>query len=364
MEIRYELKKCEDIIDVRDGTHDSPKYVENGYPLVTSKNIKNGKLDLENINYISTEDFQKVNKRSKVDKGDVIMPMIGTIGNPLLVETDREFAIKNVALFKFQDNKFIFNKFFYYFLLSDLCKKQLNGSKRGGTQSFVSLRDLRNLKVPLPPLEQQKEIVMVLDKVQGLIEKRKEAIAKLDELIESVFYDMFGNPITNPKKWETTRLDNIVVLQRGYDLPIKSRNEMGEVEIWGSNGVVGVHNEAKIIGGGIVTGRSGSIGNVYYTYKDFWALNTTLFSKETYGNNIVYLKYLLQYFNLKRFLNGTGVPTLNRNVIHKEQIYKIPLNKQEEFAGIIKQIERTKSQFESSLIRLEESFSALVQRAF
>ncbi len=95
------LEKLEDICDVRDGTHDSPKYVNEGYPLITSKNVTNGTIDFNNVNNISSEDYEKINRRSFVDDGDILMPMIGTIGKPIIVVKNRDFAIKNVALIKF-----------------------------------------------------------------------------------------------------------------------------------------------------------------------------------------------------------------------------------------------------------------------
>ncbi|WP_212750671.1 restriction endonuclease subunit S, partial [Acinetobacter baumannii] len=90
------------VSDVRDGTHDSPSYVKDGYPLITSKNLKNGKLDLTDINLISEDDYLNINKRSAVNIGDIIFGMIGTIGNPVLLNSDG-FAIKNVALIKEKD---------------------------------------------------------------------------------------------------------------------------------------------------------------------------------------------------------------------------------------------------------------------
>ena len=71
-----------EVLDIRDGTHDSPKYIEEGYPLVTSKNVVDGRVDLSNTKLISKEDLDNINKRSKVDLGDILMPMIGTIGRP------------------------------------------------------------------------------------------------------------------------------------------------------------------------------------------------------------------------------------------------------------------------------------------
>ncbi len=99
----WETKKLGEVCDVRDGTHDSPKFIFNGYPLITSKNIVDNQLILDKVNYISQEDYDKINKRSKVDKGDILLPMIGTIGNPVVINIEPNFAIKNVALIKFNN---------------------------------------------------------------------------------------------------------------------------------------------------------------------------------------------------------------------------------------------------------------------
>lgn len=100
----FSKMKLGKICDVRDGTHDSPKYQTVGYPLITSKNLTSGEIDFSNCNYIKEEDYKKINLRSEVTRGDIIMPMIRTIGNPIIVNTDIRFAIKNVALIKFNNN--------------------------------------------------------------------------------------------------------------------------------------------------------------------------------------------------------------------------------------------------------------------
>ena len=88
-----------DILDIRDGTHDTPKYVKaNGIPLITSKNLKDNKIDFEKISYISKEDHIEISKRSKVEEGDVLFAMIGTIGNPAVIKENANFSIKNVGL--------------------------------------------------------------------------------------------------------------------------------------------------------------------------------------------------------------------------------------------------------------------------
>lgn len=97
----WEIEDLGIVCDVRDVTHDSPKYINDGFPLITSKNLVDGYIDFTNVNMISKEDLDSINRRSKVDLGDILMPMIGTIGNPIIVKEDKIFAIKNVALIKF-----------------------------------------------------------------------------------------------------------------------------------------------------------------------------------------------------------------------------------------------------------------------
>ena len=96
----WEVRKLGEVYDVRDGTHDSPKYVKEGYALITSKNLKNDVLNYDKVNYITRKDYININKRSQVDVGDILFAMIGTIGNPIVIQNEPDFAIKNVALFK------------------------------------------------------------------------------------------------------------------------------------------------------------------------------------------------------------------------------------------------------------------------
>lgn len=160
-----------DVLDVRDGTHDTPKYVTSGIPLVTSKNLVDGKIDFDTTKLISQEDAQAINLRSAVDDGDILFAMIGTIGNPVLVKKDREFCIKNMALFK-AINKDLFDmKYLLLFLQNEqhVMKKKASG----GVQSFVSLKFLRNYLLPLPPLAEQKRIVEKLEQLLPLCERLK-----------------------------------------------------------------------------------------------------------------------------------------------------------------------------------------------
>ena len=160
-----------EVIDVRDGTHDTPKYVSNGVPLVTSKNLIDGGIDFGTAKLISVDDSNAINLRSKVDDGDILFAMIGTIGNPVLVKKDREFSIKNMALFK-QYNEDLFEmKYLLYFLR--LAQSEMKKAASASVQSFVSLSVLRNYLMPLPPFAEQKRIVAKLEELLPLCERLK-----------------------------------------------------------------------------------------------------------------------------------------------------------------------------------------------
>ena len=162
--------------DVRDGTHDSPKYFPKGYPLVTSKNVTGGKIDFTDCSLICEEDYNKINQRSKVDLGDILMPMIGTVGNPVIVDIDAEFAIKNVALIKFRDNSTVINVFVKALLESDYFDRSVISKVRGGTQKFISLGDIRKLEICLPPMDVQEQFSDFVKQVN------KSKLKKLREL--------------------------------------------------------------------------------------------------------------------------------------------------------------------------------------
>lgn len=169
-----------DILDVRDGTHDTPKYVIKGIPLVTSKNLINNTINFETAKLISIEDAKYINTRSVVDTGDILFAMIGTIGNPVLVKKDREFCIKNMALFKPIDCKLFEMLYLFWYLQKE--QDSMKKKASGGVQSFVSLKYLRNYLLPLPPLAEQNRIVAKIEEILPYVERYEAAYYKLQQL--------------------------------------------------------------------------------------------------------------------------------------------------------------------------------------
>jgi type I restriction enzyme M protein len=180
----WQMVELSEVCDVRDGTHDSPQYVSEGFPLVTSKNLKDGRIDFSNVSLISREDLDKINARSFVEDGDIIMPMIGTIGNPVIVKKEREFGIKNVALIKFHSDSKINRYFLLNILSSEYFNSHFASQSLGATQKFISLGFIRKLQIPLPPLEEQKQIVAQIKREQSLVNANKELIKIYEQKIK------------------------------------------------------------------------------------------------------------------------------------------------------------------------------------
>lgn len=182
--------KLGDVCDVRDGTHDSPKYVDEGHPLLTSKNFSAGSIDYNGSNRISDRDYALINKRSKVDKGDIVMPMIGTIGSPVIVDFDPDFAIKNVALIKFK-NGLMNQEFVRQVLDGALFKSHVASKGRGGTQKFISLGDIRDFKIPFPSIDRQNAFAEIMRRLRAEVVRNMGVKHRTDSLFASLQHRAF-----------------------------------------------------------------------------------------------------------------------------------------------------------------------------
>lgn len=203
--------KLGDVCDVRDGTHDSPKQAENGKYLITSKHIKGGKIDLSSAYKISIKDFDAVNQRSKVDQWDILISMIGTVGEICLVSKEPDFAIKNVGLIKTHSKDLA--KYLYYYLKSPKAQSDISSRLRGTTQQYLSLAEIRNFPVVLPPLDVQKKIAGMLGALDDKIELNNKINQNLEAQAQALFkswfidFEPFGGKM--PNDWKECCLGDI-----------------------------------------------------------------------------------------------------------------------------------------------------------
>ncbi len=167
--------------------------------------------------------------------------------------------------------------------------------------------------------------------------------------------------------WQTKKLVDVATLQRGFDLPTRDRIS-GNFPLVSSSGVIDTHNRGPVRARGVVTGRSGSIGNVFYVEEDFWPLNTVLYVKDFHGNDPRFVFHLLRNFDLSRFATGAGVPTLNRNFVHDELVCIPPLGEQQRIVRILDEafadIAIAKANTERNLQNARALFESHLQSVF
>ncbi len=225
--------KLEEICtQVTDGTHDSPKLISHGYPLIKGKDINKGYIDFENCDYISEEDHLKVISRSKPEYGDILFANIGnSIGDMAFVSTTKEFSIKNVALIKADITK-VDNLYLYYYMLNKDFQNEIKSTKQGAAQPFISLNLLRNFELKInKKLKIQTKIAKVLSNYDDLIENNNKRIKILEEMAQKIYKEWFvdfkfpGHETTTfkqtdfgkiPSEWNVCTLNDVAnIITRG-----------------------------------------------------------------------------------------------------------------------------------------------------
>lgn len=259
----WEQRKLSEISDVRDGTHDSPSYLNDGHPFVTSKNVKDGYINYDDIKYISDEDFEAINKRSKVDVNDILMGMIGTIGNLALISTEPDFAIKNVALIK--DTKQVSYMYLYHYLQSSSTERQLLSGLDGGTQKFVSLKNIRELNIMVPSEAEQLKVGNFIESLDHLITLHQRKLEKIKKFKRGVMQKLFSQEV----RFKT---------DDGSDFPEWKEKKLGEVaDIYD-----GVHQTPEYVSSGVKFVSVENIESIYSTNK---YITQKAFERD-YKNNI------------------------------------------------------------------------------
>jgi len=332
--------KMGDVVSLEQGLAINKKskhlVVETGIPLLRITDMFS-----QNFNQFIDKDNVPEKFISRID--DLIYSRTGQVGH---VFRNQKGVIHNNC-FRIDPIDTVDRSYMYWFLKQPKVRNHANNLASGSAQPDLNHDAFKSLDFNYPNrIEDQKRIANILDQYEILIENNDRRIAILEEMGRSLYQEWFvkfrfpGHKSKNlkesslgliPEGWEVKRLDDFVVLQRGFDLPKKKRNNEGGVPIYASSGKCGFHDEVKVNGPGLVTGRSGTLGIVTLIMEDFWALNTTLWVKEFKNCSAFYGYYLLLSIGLKNYNSGAAVPTLNRNYVHGLPIVSPSIELIEEF---------------------------------
>jgi len=293
-----------------------------GVPFYRGREITRLSLEgsVENELFITEDLYKSLATKSGVPRaGDILITAIGTIGNTYVVKNKDRFYFKDASVLWLSKTADVSSEYVQHWLRTPDFFEQLDEGN-GATVDTLTIKKMASISLPLPPLAEQKRIVERLDKAFGEIDKAiataeakgEEAKCLVSEAIKQVFHQ---SPENKKKKFA-----EVCVLQRGFDLPKKDRSS-GRHPLYSANGITDYISVSKVLGPAVITGRSGTIGEVHYSEKEIWPLNTALYVKDFKGNFPKYVYYFLRSFNLKKYASGTGVPTLNRNVLEHELVY-------------------------------------------
>ena len=320
--------------------------------------------------YISELAFNTASR--KLPKHSVLVTCIGTIGKVGILQQEATCNQQINAIIPAADN--IYYKYLAYAISS--IKSFLISKKNGPVVPIINKTQFSKFKIPVPPMEVQEQIVAELDKINETIEDCRELLRNLDALAQSLFYDFFGDPITNPKGWPIDKLGNLLIIERGGSpRPIKEYITQDEdginwIKIGDANSSMYISSTKEKIKpsgksksrfvkpGDFILSNSMSFGrpyimNTYGCIHDGWLLlrdNNNFFNK-------IYLYYCLNsksiYSEFERLVRTGTVSNLNSDIVRGVKIPVPPLAHQEKFAERIEQIEAQKKAVEQTIAELQ-----------
>ncbi|MDT7523416.1 restriction endonuclease subunit S [Rhodoferax sp. TBRC 17198] len=361
------IQKLGDVAEfIRDGTHGSPVRVEKGIPVLSAMNVKGGVLNFETDRFTSIDEFESFNRRLPLAAGDLLLTIVGTIGRSAVIDEVRPLVFQRSVAVVRPKHKLLNSRFLFHVTQSRNFQNQLDRAANKSSQAGVYLGKLGDVEVPIPPLEEQRRIAAILDQAETLLTQRRQALAHLDTLTQSLFLDMFGDVERNPKGHPKMSLGSLVKLKSGDFLPASKMAAAGQHPVYGGNGINGLHDSYMFEESKIVIGRVGAYcGCVHVTKPQSWITDNALYLDSVdQACDMVYLAFALTEARLNQYASQSGQPLISGSRISPVPMLVPPLSLQQTFATRIQAIEALKATHRTALAQLDALFASLQQRAF
>lgn len=375
---------CEFINGDRGKNYPSSKdFVDKGIPFINAGHIQDNDISFENMNYISKEKFNKLGS-GKVKKNDILYCLRGSLGKNAIVNIEEGAIASSLVILRSKTEDIDVNYLIKY-LNSNYIKEQILKYNNGSSQPNLSAASVKNFNIYLPNYEKQKEISRILDKAQQLIDKRKQQIESLDELVKSKFIEMFGDPVTNSKGWKKKKLNELGELSRG-----KSKHRP--------------RNAPELLGGPYPLVQTGDIANagIYLkeytqTYSELGLKQSKMWDKGTLcitiaaniaktsiltfdacfpdsvvafipndKTNNMFIQFWMSF--LQKILEDSAPESAQKNInlkiLSEQNVIVPPIELQNQFADFVNQVDKLKFEMEKGLKVLEDNINSLMQKSF
>lgn len=253
---------------------------------------------------------------------------------------------------------------YFYYLFS--AKDWTKGTNRAVMGTTLNKATLGAVSVTVPPLNEQRKIVMVLDKVSDLLAKRHQQLDKLDELVKSNFIEMFGDPVTNSKGLVTRKGSEFFTLTNGKFVPEEKRRDEG-IPAYGGNGISWYTDEILVTHDTIVVGRVGfQSGNVHFVTGPLWVTDNAMyisdFNKDQY--DLRFLCALMEHIDFSRFQDAGDLKKITQKPFMQMSFIAPSIQQQKSFITFVEQVDKSKLAIQKSLEKLEILKKALMQEYF
>lgn len=369
-----------------DGSHNPPVGIDfSEYPMLSSKNIFFDSYDYSEPRYLTKEQFDIENKRTNVSDGDILLTIVGTIGRVCCIkEPFQPFTLqRSVAVIKPNKN-IIISRYLMYCLCG--LNAYFNKEAKGVAQKGIYLKQLSNISIPVPPLQEQERIVAELDLLAGIIDKQKQQLKELDTLAQSIFYDMFGNPDTNSKGWLVKKLGELCKSDLGKTLNAskdtgKMRPYLCAINIHWNEIDLSTLKQTKfedeelerysVVKGDLLVCEGGDVGRSAIWKEDKVIQYQNALHRIRFGKEIIaiYCLFVLQYLKVNGILDGRYGKGVTIKHLVKSSLLSIPIpvppiEFQREFADKIQSIEAQKESINRSIAESQKLFDYTMDKYF
>lgn len=307
-----------------------------------------------------------------LENNDLLFARSGSVGRTYIYNQKDKLKYQFAGyLIRFKINeKIALPKYIYYFTKSKLYLKWVNSFKKNVTLSNINAKEYASLEIPILPLETQKQIVSILEKAEKLKERRKIANGETNKIIQSIFYEIFGDPDRNEKKWKIRELKELITCLDSKRIPIKaSERKEGNIPYYGANGQVGWIDKPIFDESLLLLAEDGAdwgkLKKCSYRIKGkSWVNNHAHVLKSNKNSTLEFLEYFLNISNLNGYISGSTRGKLNRSQMNKIKVPTPPIELQDKFAEQVRKIEKIKQHQQRSEQEINTLFDALMQKAF
>lgn len=366
----WQVKDLGVVAQVRSGfAFKSEDYLERGVKLVRIGNLNGSGLEFGDETVYVHEKYLNICDEFSLKENNVLIAMSGaTTGKLAFVKQEDLPCLLNqrVGLISISNHQELNAKYLFYYLAKGDFKKHIMKLAGGSAQPNISPTQIMSLKIPLPPLPIQKQIAEILEKADKAKQKRKEANKLTDEFLQSVFIEMFGDPVKNPKVWEVKNGRELFEYSSGKFNPTSNLNHSYPFPVYGGNGITGYSKNFLLDFQTLVIGRVGAYcGSVHITEEKCWITDNAIYIKSfKKAVSIKFIYFLLSYLNINRFASYSGQPKITQEPLNTMQLIFPPLSLQQQFAEIVNKVEALKEKQKQSEQELENLFQSLMQKAF